>query len=83
MEFLPSDDVLAIVVPIAVYWLYSGIYMMLGSLEKYRLHLRKEEDVRNLVSKREVARGVLLQQLIQSTAALLVFKVYTLHIHFF
>jgi len=73
---LPSDEVLAIVVPVVVYWLYSGMYMMLGSLEKYRLHPRKEEDVKNLVSKWEVTRGVLLQQLVQSIAAFLVFKVY-------
>lgn len=76
MEFVPPDELLGIVVPIMVYWTYSGIYMMLGSLEKYRLHSRKDEDIKNLVSKRKVVSGVLLQQLVQATVAFLVFKVY-------
>nr|XP_010909457.1 sphinganine C4-monooxygenase 2 [Elaeis guineensis] len=75
MEYIPSDELLGIVVPIMVYWTYSGIYMMFGSLEKYRLHSRKDEDIKNLVSKREVVNGVLLQQLVQATVAFLVFKV--------
>uniref|UniRef100_A0A6I9S5D8 Sphinganine C4-monooxygenase 2-like n=2 Tax=Elaeis guineensis var. tenera TaxID=51953 RepID=A0A6I9S5D8_ELAGV len=75
MDFVPaSDEVLGIFVPIAVYWIYSGIYMILGSLEKYRLHSKKDEDIKNLVSKREVAKGVLLQQLLQAAIALLVFR---------
>ncbi|XP_008790676.2 sphinganine C4-monooxygenase 2-like, partial [Phoenix dactylifera] len=75
MENVPSDELLGIVVPIGVYWTYSGIYMMLGSLEKYRLHSRKDEDIKNLVSKREVVNGVLAQQLVQATVAFLLFKV--------
>ncbi|AQK49881.1 Sphinganine C4-monooxygenase 1 [Zea mays] len=64
MEFL-SDEALAIFVPILVYWVYSGMYMALGqSMDRYRLHPRKEEDSKNLVSKREVVKGVLLQQLL-------------------
>ncbi|XP_010937114.2 sphinganine C4-monooxygenase 2 [Elaeis guineensis] len=74
MDFVPSDEVLGIFVPIAVYWIYSGIYMILGSLEKYRLHSKKDEDIKNLVSKREVAKGVLLQQLVQAAIAFLVFS---------
>ncbi|KAG1342485.1 sphinganine C4-monooxygenase 2 [Cocos nucifera] len=48
--------------------------MILGSLEKYRLHSKKDEDTKNLVSKREVAKGVLLQQLVQAAIAFLVFR---------
>lgn len=69
MEFL-SDEALAIFVPILVYWVYSGMYMALGqSMDRYRLHPRKEEDSKNLVSKREVVKGVLLQQLVQAGVA--------------
>ncbi|OAY79193.1 Sphinganine C4-monooxygenase 2, partial [Ananas comosus] len=66
MEYshVPSDEVLGVVVPIVVYWVYSGMCMMLGSLSDYRLHSRRDEDMKNLVSKRDVVKGVLLQQLI-------------------
>jgi len=78
MEFF-SDEALAIVVPILVYWVYSGMYMALGqSMDKYRLHPRKEEDSKNLVSKRDVVMGVLLQQLVQAAVAAFVFTVSTL-----
>jgi sphinganine C4-monooxygenase len=71
-----SDEALAIVVPILVYWVYSGMYMALGqSMDKYRLHPRREEDSKNLVSKREVVMGVLLQQLVQAAVAAVVFAV--------
>ena len=74
-----SDEALAIVVPILVYWAYSGMYMALGqSMDKYRLHPRKEEDSKNLVSKRDVVMGVLLQQLVQAAVAAAVFTVSTL-----
>jgi sphinganine C4-monooxygenase len=65
MELL-SDEVLAIFVPIVVYWVYSGMNMTLGrSMNKYRLHSRIE-DSKNLVSKRDVIKAVLLQQLVQA-----------------
>ncbi|KAH7683600.1 sphinganine C4-monooxygenase protein [Dioscorea alata] len=72
MEF-PSDEVLAIIIPIAVYWLYSGIYLLLGPLDNYRLHSREDEQIKNMVSKREVAKGVLLQQLVQACVAFITF----------
>ncbi|CAD6256741.1 unnamed protein product [Miscanthus lutarioriparius] len=73
MEFF-SDEALAIFVPILVYWVYSGMYMALGqSMDKYRLHSRKEEDSKNLVSKGEVVKGVLLQQLVQAAVSAVVF----------
>lgn len=82
-----SDEALAIVVPIVVYWLYSGLYMALGhsiSMDKYRLHSKEEEDAKNLVSKRDVVTGVLLQQLVQAAVAAATFTVRprTLHMAF-
>ncbi|KAL6592660.1 hypothetical protein ACP70R_049335 [Stipagrostis hirtigluma subsp. patula] len=69
-----SDEALAIAVPIVVYWVYSALYMALGhSVDKYRLHPRQEEDSKNLVSKRDVVKGVLLQQLVQAAVAAAVF----------
>ncbi|KAF3326377.1 sphinganine C(4)-monooxygenase 2-like protein [Carex littledalei] len=73
LQQYPSDELLAIFVPIVVYWVYSGMYMMLGSLDQYRLHPREDEEKKNLVPKREVIKGVLLQQLVQSAVACLVF----------
>ncbi|GJM99874.1 hypothetical protein PR202_ga17013 [Eleusine coracana subsp. coracana] len=71
-----SDEALAIFVPIVVYWLYSALYLVLGkSMDKYRLHSRLEEDSKNLVSKRDVITGVLLQQLVQASLATIVMLV--------
>ncbi|KAK3129103.1 hypothetical protein QOZ80_6BG0471590 [Eleusine coracana subsp. coracana] len=71
-----SYEILAIFVPIVVYWVYSAMYMALGhSMDKYRLHSRSEEDSKNLVSKSEVIKGVLLQQLVQAAVAAVVFTV--------
>ncbi|KAL9270863.1 Sphinganine C4-monooxygenase 2-like protein [Drosera capensis] len=76
MEFEVSDQLLGTFVPIVVYWLYSGIYTVLGSsLEEYRLHSKKDEEEKNLVSKGTVVRGVILQQIIQAVVATILFKV--------
>lgn len=77
-SFGVSDELLGTVVPILVYWAYSGVYVLFGSSEKYRLHSRKEENVKNLVSKQTVVKGVLLQQTIQAAVAIILFKVYML-----
>lgn len=70
-----SDELMGTFVPIVVYWAYSGIYMMLGGLDNYRLHSRKDEDEKNLVAKKDVVKGVLLQQAIQAIVATLLFAV--------
>jgi sphinganine C4-monooxygenase len=78
MEFF-SDEALATFVPILVYWVYSCMYMAFGkSMDNYRLHSRKEEDSKNLVTKREVVKCVLLQQLVQAAVATITFMVRTL-----
>ncbi|KAF7045489.1 hypothetical protein CFC21_054592 [Triticum aestivum] len=74
MELVFCDEALAIVVPIAAYWVYSGMYMALGrSMDQYRLHPRDEERSKNLVPKRDVVKGVLLQQLLQAAVAATIF----------
>lgn len=70
-----SDEMLGTVAPIIIYWIYSGIYVLLGSLDDYRLHTRKDEDEKNLVSKTDVVKGVLLQQAVQAVVATLLFAV--------
>ncbi|XP_059648851.1 sphinganine C4-monooxygenase 1 [Cornus florida] len=76
MGFAVSDELLGTFAPILVYWVYSGIYILLGlSLDNYRLHSRKDEDDKNLVSKRTVVKGVLLQQAVQAVVATLLFTV--------
>ncbi|XP_010551539.1 PREDICTED: sphinganine C4-monooxygenase 1 [Tarenaya hassleriana] len=74
MGFAVSDELLGTVVPILVYWVYSGIYVALSPLEKYRLHPKVEEE-KNLVSKPSVVKGVLLQQLVQALVSILLFSV--------
>ncbi|KAG6407860.1 hypothetical protein SASPL_130860 [Salvia splendens] len=73
-----SDEMLGTFAPIIVYWLYSGIYVLLGSLDDYRLHTRKDEDEKNLVSKSDVVKGVLLQQAVQAVVASLLFAIWNL-----
>lgn len=75
MEFALSDELLGTFVPILVYWIYSGMYAMLGSMDSYRLHTKKDEEEKNLVSKRAVVKGVLFQQTIQAAVAIVLFKV--------
>ncbi|KAJ0986223.1 hypothetical protein J5N97_004579 [Dioscorea zingiberensis] len=73
-EFFGSDEFLVMFVPFVVYWVYSGMYELLGSLDNYRLHSKRDEDTKNLVSKLDVIKGVLFQQFIQSSTAMLIFK---------
>ncbi|KAK6133671.1 hypothetical protein DH2020_032581 [Rehmannia glutinosa] len=68
-----SDELIGTFAPIIVYWLYSGVYVLLGSLENYRLHTKKDEDEKNLVSKMDVVKGVLLQQAVQAVVATILF----------
>ncbi|KAI3929462.1 hypothetical protein MKW92_017319 [Papaver armeniacum] len=75
MEISVSDELLGTFVPIFVYWVYSGIYLMFGSFDNYRLHSKKDEDMKNLVSKRTVVKGVLFQQTVQAVVAIILFTV--------
>lgn len=74
MDLGVSDEILGTFVPLVVYWIYSGIYVVLGLFgENYRLHSKQEEDEKNLVSKGDVVKGVLFQQLVQAVVATLLF----------
>ncbi|XWS34097.1 hypothetical protein CRYUN_Cryun21dG0010300 [Craigia yunnanensis] len=65
-----SDEILAALMPVVVYWAYAGMYMALGSsFDNYRLHSKKDEDEKNLVSRGAVVKGVLLQQFLQVAVA--------------
>lgn len=75
MAFGVSDELVGTFAPIVVYWVYSGVYMMLGGLENYRLHPKAEEDVKNVVSKGAVVIGVLVQQVFQIAVSLLLFMI--------
>lgn len=76
MGFIGSDDFYMMFAPVVVYWAYSGMYEVLSSrVEKYRLHSRKEEETKNLASKKDVVKGVLLQQAIQAAIAFTVLQV--------
>ncbi|KAK8627766.1 hypothetical protein V6N13_135368 [Hibiscus sabdariffa] len=70
-----SDELLGAFVPIVVYWVYSAIYMAFGSLDNFRLHSRKDEQDKNLVSKPNVIKNVLFQQTLQATLAIFLYKV--------
>lgn len=70
-----SDEVMGTFAPIVVYWLYAGFFQLLPPLDNYRLHTRKEEDVKNTVPFSSVIKGVLLQQLIQAVVAHILFLV--------
>ncbi|XP_061355435.1 sphinganine C4-monooxygenase 1 [Gastrolobium bilobum] len=76
MDLGISDEMLGTFAPIIVYWIYSGIYVVLGPFCKnYRLHSKQEEDEKNLVSKGAVVRGVIVQQIVQAVVAILLFAV--------
>ncbi|XVF03349.1 hypothetical protein REPUB_Repub04eG0253300 [Reevesia pubescens] len=75
MALLTSDEFLGIFMPIIIFWIYSGMYVILESFENYKLHSKKEEEEKNLVSRTTVVKGVLLQQTIQAIVIFLLFKV--------
>ncbi|KAM7251255.1 hypothetical protein ACFE04_023138 [Oxalis oulophora] len=69
-----SDEILGTFLPIIIYWVYSGMYIILGCFfDNYRLHSTQDEHDKNLVSKPTVIKGVLLQQFIQAIVAIILF----------
>ncbi|KZT56853.1 putative Sphinganine C4-hydroxylase [Calocera cornea HHB12733] len=72
-----SDAHLALLAPIIVYWCYSLIFHLFDTwpeqfpwLDKYRIHDSAEIKSRNLVTKAQVVRAVILQQAIQTALGL-------------
>jgi sphinganine C4-monooxygenase len=81
LELLPSlvpwtsDAVLQVAFPIIGYWVVSLVYHLIDVydvLSQYRLHTPAEVLKRNHVSRYEVFRDVIIQQVIQTIAGLLV-----------
>ncbi|CAL9063673.1 unnamed protein product [Musa banksii] len=70
-----TDEVMGTFAPIVLYWLYAGFYQLLPRLDRYRLHTKKEEEQKNLVTLATVVKGVLLQQVVQATIAQVLFLV--------
>ncbi|CAO3586296.1 unnamed protein product [Absidia cylindrospora] len=65
-----ADEILALWVPIAAYWIYSMIFhfLMMAEIpyfEQYRIHTPEDSDKRNRVTVKRVLAMVTLQQFIQ------------------
>jgi sphinganine C4-monooxygenase len=63
-----SDFVLSLVLPHLCYWIVSGIFHVIDTLDlfpAYRLHTPEEISARNHASRGEVARDVVIEQIIQ------------------
>ncbi|RFU31007.1 hypothetical protein B7463_g5321, partial [Scytalidium lignicola] len=68
LSFLP-DFYLSLILPIAAYWIVSLIFHFIDVFDiwpQYRLHTPAEILKRNHVSRYEVARDVIIQQIIQT-----------------
>lgn len=68
-----SDELLAAALPVIAYWVVSLIYHVIDVYDlfaQYRLHTPAEVLKRNHVSRYEVFRDVIIQQIIQTVAAL-------------
>lgn len=68
-----SDEALAAALPVIAYWVVSLIYHVIDVYDlfaQYRLHTPAEVLKRNHVSRYEVFRDVIIQQVIQTIAAL-------------
>ncbi|KAF9887380.1 hypothetical protein FE257_010235 [Aspergillus nanangensis] len=65
------DNILTLILPIAAYWALSMVYHYVDAMDffpQYRLHTPAEVLKRNRVSRWEVVRDVILQQIIQTIA---------------
>ena len=67
-----SDFWLAVLGPVAAYWLLCGLFEILDRgdwrwLQKYKIHESSEITSRNKVTKLQVLAAVILQQVIQIT----------------
>ncbi|KAK7187783.1 Sphingolipid C4-hydroxylase SUR2 [Paraphaeosphaeria sporulosa] len=68
-----SDEALAAALPVVAYWAVSLVYHLIDVYDlfsKYRLHTPAEVLKRNHVTRYEVFRDVIIQQIIQTFAAL-------------
>ena len=70
VDWLP-DHLLALAVPVIAYWIASIFFHILDIsewkwLDKYRIHESAEVKTRNLVTRAQVIRAVILQQIVQT-----------------
>jgi len=79
MAFGVPDDLLVAIVPSVVYWVYSGVYALLGDMNEYRLHTKEDENTKNILSKGTVVKGVLIQQALQIGVSLAMFMACAYH----
>ena len=73
-SYMP-DHLLAVAAPVVAYWVASGIFHALDCsgarwLDAYRIHESEEVKSRNLASRWEVLRAVLLQHVVQTAIGL-------------
>lgn len=71
------DGVLALIAPIAAYWLYASFFHIIDVYElaeKYRIHPSEEEQSRNKASLAEVIQDVVLQHIIQTVVGYAVYR---------
>ncbi|KAK8453287.1 hypothetical protein SEVIR_5G260001v4 [Setaria viridis] len=78
MGFMSGEELVLTLAPVVVYWVYAGVYEALLEhttvLDRYRLHSRRDEETKNIASRKDVVRGVLLQQAIQAAISVAVLK---------
>ncbi|KAJ1284601.1 hypothetical protein BS78_03G217500 [Paspalum vaginatum] len=76
--FMSAEQLVVTLAPVIVYWVYAGMYEVLLArttvLDRYRLHSRQEEETKNIASRKDVVRGVLLQQALQAAISVAVIK---------
>lgn len=68
-----SDEHLAAIAPIPVYWLYSALFHIIDTLDllpKYRIHESEEMTSKNRASQMDVLKAVIVQQAMQVALAL-------------
>ncbi|KAI1005606.1 hypothetical protein K3495_g2611 [Podosphaera aphanis] len=71
ISFIP-DFYLTLILPVAVYWIFSMFFHFIDTYDiwsQYRIHTPAEILNRNHVSRYEVARDVIIQQIIQTIVA--------------
>ncbi|KAL6842687.1 hypothetical protein ACP4OV_027531 [Aristida adscensionis] len=78
MGLMGADELVVTLAPVAAYWAYSGAYEVLlrrtTALDRYRLHSARDEETKNIASRKDVVKGVLLQQAIQVAISVAVLK---------
>lgn len=68
------DNILALILPIVAYWVVSMLFHLIDVYDlfpQYRLHTPAEVSTRNRVSRWDVVRDVVLQQVVQTIAGLI------------